>query len=904
MEFTLCSGGSAILRNGAWEITAKEVSRDRELRWWCLGVGAVIGGVAAYSMVKQTSAWRRFMTWTKDKVRIKAGGDLPKQFRDKFKQTKPSTYSSNHPHPASASLRTNAGHDIDSWITLQGYETYEVSGTSRGTNQGIDLDYTLRDATRSYKNDKLHAKHIIKMVDVDYYVDLPGYLRKGNPVIMYTFVPTRASGTVPDGQFTIINNKVHYNVNGGGKFEHELWDYSDDYVRIDTRWGFWVCRIDQMQYQEDPSRRVVLITPVVWLPGLWRSLYGESKTLERCKFSTMVDGMEWTIMQRTLSTGLIEKSIAQSGMYYCISIEEKLLASMLAKLAVAKHVHISDVERILRSNEYRQYALDAPFYLAYAVAERPKVVVSDVGYVPPKDHYYPTGTIVEPGLPVGTRLFDPIVSVPAVFPARGELQDENTVRGRIIAPTNNVVPTGVARHWVNDFVKLFPAGQHSPMTISEVHVIQNKHRQQVRSALEMCHGAEAMRTRPFMKTETYGEPKDARNITSVTTHHTLALSGYTYVFKEDVLKKQAWYMPCRTPNEIATAVQTFCQGYDSVINCDFSRFDGSLSSTLRDMEAAIYKRYFSGSEELNDMLKQERNCSTSTQYGVKYNTGHSRLSGSPLTTDGNTIISAFVAYCCARDAGMDIKKLDDIPCLAYGDDLMVHGVTDPNVRKVSQMFGLKIVADEVRCGQPLTFLGRVFPDPWVTETSFQDIKRTIAKLHLSVMKDIPTEIAVKNKALGYLATDSLTPLLSNICQWMLRNHPVEDAQWTRYVERFHDEMAKDAPYWATCDGSWPQHERDRKIMRICIADELGITVSTLRSYENRFKTATLDLNFVIELPENAPPTTTVVVHREEPVIEEAAITSQPALTDTAIRVGPREQPRRPRRNGPPSVASA
>ena len=175
----------------------------------------------------------------------------------------------------------------------------------------------------------------------------------------------------------------------------------------------------------------------------------------------------------------------------------------------------------------------------------------------------------------------------------------------------------------------------------------------------------------FQKKEPYTKYNWPRNISTVPTDHTIRLSTYTYALKQDRLKKCDWYLPCLTPIEISNKFHLFCQTHEKVDETDHDKFDGRISRWIRlNVEHPIYHRHFRRefSKELGDLLARELGAPGRTKNGVKYEPECSRLSGSPLTTDGNTIINAFVGYCCGRMRGMTPVQAWQEIGLCYGDD--------------------------------------------------------------------------------------------------------------------------------------------------------------------------------------------------------------------------------------------
>ena len=95
----------------------------------------------------------------------------------------------------------------------------------------------------------------------------------------------------------------------------------------------------------------------------------------------------------------------------------------------------------------------------------------------------------------------------------------------------------------------------------------------------------------------------------------------------------------------------------------------------------------------------------------------------------------------------------------------------------------------------MTYLGRVFIDPLTSSDSFQDPRRFLPKLHLSANTQVSLEQAMYNKAIGYLVTDPLTPILSD---WAQRQ--IELSGLTTPLRLTMDE------YFKTTN-AWPQEDK-------------------------------------------------------------------------------------------------
>nr|UQB76321.1 RNA-dependent RNA polymerase [Flumine nodavirus 7] len=153
-----------------------------------------------------------------------------------------------------------------------------------------------------------------------------------------------------------------------------------------------------------------------------------------------------------------------------------------------------------------------------------------------------------------------------------------------------------------------------------------------------------------------------------------------------------------------------------------------------------------------------------TANGVRYDAGWGTRSGSPITTDGNTMINAFIVYCSFRELGYtpaEARRKLEQGALLVGDDGAVsnEGGLVAALESVVLDLGLKVKCAEVATGERVTFCGRVYPNLVNCLTSMQDPLRTIPKLHLTSNKCVSIEQAAANRAHGYLATDSKTPII-------------------------------------------------------------------------------------------------------------------------------------------------
>jgi hypothetical protein len=237
---------------------------------------------------------------------------------------------------------------------------------------------------------------------------------------------------------------------------------------------------------------------------------------------------------------------------------------------------------------------------------------------------------------------------------------------------------------------------------------------------------------------------------------------------EKLLHATTWYAFSMSPSKIAMSVVSLLSDAKSVIETDYGKFDGTHGEFLCRLELAILRRYFSPlyHSEINELYKKQYNAIGYTRHGVRYNTGFSRLSGSPETSAFNSIDNAFVAYVALRTGPY---SRDGQEKLAYsklglygGDDGLSVGIDPKHYTRVAANFGLNLTSCVTYRGTRVKFLGRYFADPWNGDPgSYCDVRRQVAKLHLSTASpEITNEEIVYRKALGYILTDPETPFLA------------------------------------------------------------------------------------------------------------------------------------------------
>ena len=239
------------------------------------------------------------------------------------------------------------------------------------------------------------------------------------------------------------------------------------------------------------------------------------------------------------------------------------------------------------------------------------------------------------------------------------------------------------------------------------------------------------------------------------------------------------------------------------------------------VELAVYQKAFPGDELLTKLIKAELNCKSKTASGHKYDPNGSRLSGSPLTTDGNTLIATFVDYCALR---LQYGPEQSWALLGrhYGDDSLCQGRIE-DLQQTAADLGLNLKVEEKR--DSVTYLGREFPRPMDSTDSFQVATRVWPRLgaHTNDAHPDPVE-AMARKLRGYLATDSKTPILANYCRKFLAlsGRAVDGPASVGYIS-------------SASGGAWPQSDA---ITMAEYAASLGMTTEQAEALDATIAAAT------------------------------------------------------------------
>jgi hypothetical protein len=783
--------------------------------------------------------------------------DLRKLFESRFREIRLIDVANNHTHPTSACIRSSANDAMKDLAAAGGYKPYNVSCSRSDRSNGCRLYYFIKDLKIPYCEDVINENSCFIFTDVDYYADMNVWLRYGKPILIYTLVPLTVTHNDDETSWFFRDNVMHYTVSGGALYTHELWDYTGDTICvIDDDHNLLTFDVVQTAIDWDPNRRIIMILPVsksaypYWTfldvnPGLKR------KVVTRGKFNFIYNAHD-----DMLSIGL-------SGSNQSVQLKARLYEVIRKRLYCKSSAPtIADIERILNNSKHPEPVEAAALLFNNFLDEPLQPNIMPTYNV--ATFFQPTDPLVtEDGKSTGLIITSPLVTNPALFATRSFNSDYHCIKGRVTDVQNIVSPHDFRyRVWAEEFISCFiPDGTSlTPYGVEMVRQRQSNPSQRARYGYVEASMSTTSTNRlaAFVKLEPYGATNAPRNITTCSPELTTLMSGYTFIFKDELLLNCHWYGPGKSPLQICERLRAVVD--NGSLQTDYSRFDGTISKFLQDnVVRAAYLRAFRNSYrvEMSNWITKVFIQKATTSSGQRYDPCYGTRSGSPITTDGNTMINAYIVFCSLRKIGFGVTEAYNKLGIYCGDDgvsSVVSGMEE-SINEVVNDFGLTIKTLVSDRNDPIVYCGRIFCNILVQNDSFQDPIRTIPKLHLSANVHCTPQQAAFNKASGYMVTDGNTPLISDWARKVISLCPGYEIVRPNH----HDNYKLGSP--------WPQDDKD--LIRDSFCDYMGLSSIELETKVNLLSAVTNLFEFPVIIDN-------VVEHKLSAVVGSEIIGASPS----------------------------
>jgi len=783
-----------------------------------------------------------------------------------------------HSHPDAAKQRNEVTVALQEHAQKQGLVPYHVTMGRKETGDGYHVWHWAKDTAVMQHNDAVLGHHFVMCIDADYYGSGPKrWAEYGRPMAFYTHAPRRLAGQTNDATYYIDgDDQLVTEVSGGGVYKHQLWAYNSDVMVFDYWWGSRVYYVDMMELEHD--HLVVFFSPMTtiyspignlvagsrlqrrrFLGRCWKPLIEFWKLGVPCymksnfamQYATeRVNGKVKRFVSIAPVGSAVSAYLTEAGFYAMRSSFGKGItntsAPAICDLLKKTCLHLSNDELNYMSRIVQDYLLELGEVTESRIvcgAPAPSYISVFKG----KDAVTPFGDSDCKDL--SRYVSAPLVSDPSLVPGKCKSNDSAAIVGRVDKVRNIKNPTsGKMYEWRQEFIDLMfeesGVTKHSLVPYDLEYVVKKKSVDPVKRGRiqKMLHSmgawaSELFIVKSFVKKECYVKINDPRNICTNPIDHGLLLARYTLMFGDTVSKKLPWYMPARSPEQIAQAHVDAAQSGDAIIEMDGVRFDGSQDEFQNETQTmtlsqGLHPDYL---DEYLELRRREVYSVGVTSSGERWEVGTITQSGNEDTTRGNTKKSGLFDYCRLRKQGF--SKYDSWKRLlaACGDDL--NGRT-PHSQIPEALKAITWVANQLgvtyeyavrKKGDPVSFLSREFPNLWFgCKGSIQSPYRTISKLHLTVApKNIPIGNAMVDKANGLLTLDPVNELAVAYAGALKR--VAQDYYGARYVTGGKEDLT----YWQRrCleEGwaSWPQLTF-REWMEYYTV-QLGITPMEITSY--------------------------------------------------------------------------
>jgi len=705
--------------------------------------------------------------------------------RDAFAQTEVPevTLTSGHSHPTAAALRNSAqefSENVAAYVGVTLYSLQMSKADQRHERVGSRQWYWAKDTNVENRLDKPLPDDINFMCDVDYYIDMPDLLLKeAKPILMYTSVPVAAAMTGLEDSSTSFDadGVLHTCVSGGGGYSHRLWNYGYDSLAA-RRKNFLGITTELITYaverkQVSSHRQVVLLAPIKVFRGVsaliadW--IIAGHPRLERLDpVVTVRDGSKF-IRLRIQRTDGMYVSTARPGSYLCATVPAaiddaiagvaRLSATNLQMPTVASWIGAGKKPEAVVLTEYYRLAAPAVVPTVFPVA----LGVRAYHYDPPNYNQEAKPKLQAYMNPMSHGAYSPI------FDAAGE---QAAVDGRINAlkqpePKKNRFRDRCADEFA-DFVANGVVLE--PVEYEIVEANQTRPAQRLSLARAVLSGPVIARVlKCFGKAEAYPDVKDGRIISTFNDSDKLDMAMFMRALSEHC-KQFEWYGPGKTPLQIATRVGAVCYLAEFVNVSDLKRMDGTITYCMRMCvdQRICMKVFQSNRPKINELLKRSSDNRGVMPSGVAFDQGPAQGSGCSGTSVLQTLRAAYAAYLAYRKLGLSPVRAFSSLGIVFGDDAVNRNLPTAALEWAARATGLLVESCLVPNGFPgVNFLARLYStDVWHGRIdSMCDVKRQITKFHTTVR--LPDNVSpidkLVEKSMGYLATDTNTPVIGELC---------------------------------------------------------------------------------------------------------------------------------------------
>lgn len=386
--------------------------------------------------------------------------------------------------------------------------------------------------------------------------------------------------------------------------------------------------------------------------------------------------------------------------------------------------------------------------------------------------------------PAMQMIFPLLVKAPICTPCRSDFADRDAYLGRLLSVNRDdeeLRKKNIDWDLIEQIIRFIFDTELEPLSFQEAEHHYNTHsnlktRFEEFANIDKTIDATDMADdgiNNFVKTEL--QTKDPsltsyRNITNDTDILVIAMTRYTKAMSRHLAQHFPGYAFGQSAASLAKHIHDLSNQYDTVVETDYSAFDGTQNTLSWLIECMAYKIAFGDQADAIIKCKYKSYCATVKAFGYRYSTLGTRHSGAADTSLMNTLVNLIVTtyvrckymkdnqifYTVAQEFSKNIAGGDDGLAFDMSPELAAYYET------ATKELGLEIKAQTKKTSQPINMLARIYPNPRADPGSGVDIKRMLLKLtHSGLKHDRLSALALKVS--GYITTDYATPL---VAEWL------------------------------------------------------------------------------------------------------------------------------------------
>jgi hypothetical protein len=751
-----------------------------------------------------------------------------------------------NPHSVDAEIRRNATMLMERIVQAAGLERFDVQTCNGQLGSSAVFDPVDVLVEPSAATEGGVHRFAYTMVDVDYYINMHEFLSEMKPVCLYTMVPDRAAGDDGTSTYYFSNNEMTFTAHGGYVATHAVWDYGPDYMN--TTWRGVTTHYRVLKYAYERSRSLVVLVPQFTIPERlqWAHAHVTRHTLSRFNFNHPgTKGEDWTAFKYFDASGCHVTVAAAGPDSKCVTVPWNVFSEVVDTLRVLGGDRVPEhtVSQLTNSKHayllcgYARQYLDKKHKLSVlhrGLDKTSPVVVGAPGACPCQNCVDPVvrGPNVSSHYKVGAHesvaekttvtaaASSPYVdkvgaATNAAAPIRDKEAAKQAVQERVEKPQQEsrrrMDPERI-RPFIRPFVAalLLRLPKVDPVTDEEVlRRVKPAARQVTAEGLRERLTKNSKQTKAFIKAETYPEMKAPRLITPLSPELQSRMYRYSYAL-QDALHGQQWFAFGRTLPSLAQCIAEITRGQPAVLETDFSKYDGTISSLAREVEREVYYAFFPRHRSELKVLGETQVNQLVSVKGVKYSSGTSRSSGAPDTCLMNSILNLFTLYVYMGEAAFE-------QAVVGGDDGLIvlpstkcytsqGGKLDcPMLRQIAEAMGFSIKCTVRESGQSFSFLARRFMFGGCDSICQPD--RTMSKAHIIGHPNVPPKLVkarLAMKLVSLLGSDANTPVVGDKLRSMLKDTGFSEKDDFSKLKMPAELLASDG-WWGKIleSGPWP-----------------------------------------------------------------------------------------------------